>query len=78
MTNIKSGVPQMTNQSNKQHYRVSLRNGNNAIEPLTIEQVLQYLSNVYEFGIASSYIVTDINTGKVVLDGAKVLEEDGI
>lgn len=68
----------MTNQLNKQHYRVSLRNGNNAIEPLTIEQALQYITNVYEFGIASSYIVTDINTDKVVLDGAKRLEEDDI
>ena len=68
----------MTNQSNKQHYRVSLSNGNNAIEPLTLEQALQYIANVYEFGIASSYIVTDINTDEIVLDGLKMLEEDGI
>lgn len=68
----------MTNQSNKQHYRVSLRNGNNAIEPLTLEQALQYIANVYEFGIVSSYIITDINTDEVVLDGLKMLEEDGI
>ena len=68
----------MTNLSNKQHYRVSLRNGNNAIEPLTFEQALQYIANVYEFGIASSYIITDINTDEVVLDGLKMLEEDGI
>lgn len=68
----------MTNQSNKQHYRVSLRNGNNAIEPLTLEQALQYITNVYEFGIVSFYIVTDINTDEVVLDGLKMLEEDGI
>ena len=68
----------MTNQSNKQHYRVSLRNRNNAIEPLTLEQALQYIANVYEFGIASFYIVTDINTDEVVLDGLKILEEDGI
>ena len=68
----------MTNQSNKQHYRVSLRNGNNAIEPLTLEQALQYIANVYELGIASSYIITDINTDEVVLDGLKMLEEDGI
>ena len=64
--------------SDKQHYRVSLRNGNNAIEPLTLEQALQYIANVYEFGIASSYIITDINTDEVVLDGLKMLEEDGI
>ena len=68
----------MINQSNKQHYRVSLRNGNNAIEPLTIKQALIYINNVYEFGIASSYIITDINTGEIVLDGLKMLEEDGI
>ena len=68
----------MTNQSNKQQYRVSLRNGNNAIEPLTLEQALQYIANVYEFGIASSYIITDINTDEVVLDGLKMIEEDGI
>ena len=64
--------------SNKQHYRVSLRNGNNAIEPLTLEQALQYIANVYEFGIVSSYIITDINTDEIVLDGLKMLEEDGI
>ena len=68
----------MTSQSNKQKYRVSLRNGNNAIEPLTLEQAIQYIANVYEFGIASSYIITDINTDEVVLDGLKMLEEDGI
>ena len=68
----------MTNQSNKQHYRVSLRNGNNAIEPLNLEQAIQYIANVYEFGIAPSYIITDINTDEVVLDGLKMLEEDGI
>ena len=68
----------MTNQSNKQHYRVSLRNGNNAIEPLTLEQALQYIAHVYEFGIASSSIITDINTDEVVWDGLKMLEEDGI
>ena len=68
----------MTNQSNKQHYRVSLRNGNNAIEPLTLEQALQYIANVYELGIVSFYIITDINTDEVVLDGLKMLEEDGI
>ena len=68
----------MTNQSNKQHYRVSLRNGNNAIEPLTLEQAITYIANVYEFGIASSYIITDINTDEVVLDGLKMLEEDGV
>ena len=67
----------MTNQSNKQHYRVSLRNGNNAIEPLTLEQALKYITNVYEFGIVSSYIITDINTDEIVLDGLKMLE-DGI
>ena len=64
--------------SDKQHYRVSLRNGNNAIEPLTLEQALQYIANVYEFGIVSSYIITDINTDEIVLDGLKMLEEDGI
>lgn len=68
----------MTNQSNKQHYRVSLRNGNNAIEPLTLEQALQYIANVYELGIVSFYIITDINTDEVLLDGLKMLEEDGI
>ena len=68
----------MTNQSNKQQYRVSLRNGNNAIEPLTLEQALQYIANVYELGIVSFYIITDINTDEVVLDGLKMLEEDGI
>ena len=68
----------MTNQSNKQHYRVSLRNGNNAIEPLTLEQAIQYIANVYELGIVSFYIITDINTDEVVLDGLKMLEEDGI
>ena len=68
----------MTNQSNKQHYRVSLRNGNNAIEPLTLEQALQYIANVYELGIVSFYIITDINTDEVLLDGLKMIEEDGI
>ena len=68
----------MTNQAHKQHYRVSLRNGNNAIEPLTLEQALKYITNVYEFGIVSSYIITDINTDEIVLDGLKMREEDGI
>ena len=64
----------MTNQSNKHHYRVSLRDGNNAIEPLTIEQVIIYISNLNKFGIAYAFIVTDCDTDEVVMDIAETLQ----
>ena len=57
-------------------YRVALRDGSNAIGPLTEDQRIAYTGNLYSWGILAAFIVIDYDTDEVVLDFAERLQDE--